>query len=107
MTTSATLFWQPIHGEPRVTLPALPELLVLLVARGRLPEVRLVERTPPSFGTLDELLAMSRRQLWLRPGGEKDAELARLVGRIAEQRDGRFALDWRPTRIGIVTWQPA
>ena len=30
MTTTATLFWEPIHGEPRVRLPALPELLTLL-----------------------------------------------------------------------------
>jgi hypothetical protein len=107
MTTTATLFWGPIHGEPRVALPALPELLVLLVARGRVPSIRLVERTAPSFGSLDELLAMARRQLWLRPGGEKDAALTRLVGEMAVQRDGRFALDWRPTRIGIVTWEPA
>jgi hypothetical protein len=107
MTTTATLFWQPIHGEQRVTLPALPELLVLLVARGRLPAVQLVERTPPSFGSRDELVAMARRQLWVRPGSEKDAALTRLVMETAEQRDGRFALDWRPTRIGVVTWEPA
>jgi hypothetical protein len=106
MQTTATLFWQPIHGEPRVRLPALPELLVLLTARGRLPEVTLVDRTPPTFGSLDEALAMARRQLWLRDGSAKDGELRRLVEETVTERDGRYAFDWAPTKIGIVSWSP-
>ena len=46
MTTVGRLYWAAIHGEPRVALPALPDLLTLLMARGRLPEVRLVDREP-------------------------------------------------------------
>jgi SAM-dependent methyltransferase len=107
MTTTATLFWGPIHGEPRVALPALPELLTLLLARGRLPEVQLVDREPPTFDSLDELLSMARRQLWVRPGSEKDVELQRLVRDVASARDGRWSLDWRASKIGIVSWEPA
>lgn len=107
MTTTATLFWQPIHGERRVALPALPELLTLLLARGRLPEVELVDREPPTFASLEELVAMARRQLWLRPGSAKDAELERLVQETATTRNGRWALDWRASRIGVVAWGPA
>jgi len=106
MTTVATLFWHRIHGEPRVRLPALPELLVLLAARRRLPEIRLVDRTPPTFDSLDEAHAMARRQLWLREGSAKDRKLRRLVAQAAAERDGRFAFEWQPTRIGIVTWSP-
>jgi SAM-dependent methyltransferase len=106
MQTTATLFWQPIHGEPRVRLPALPELLVLLSARGRLPEVTLVDRTPPTFESLDEALAMARRQLWLKEGSAKDLTLRRLIQETATVRDGRYAFDWAPTRIGIVSWLP-
>ncbi|CAN5708228.1 hypothetical protein BH24CHL8_BH24CHL8_05970 [soil metagenome] len=106
MTTVATLFWEPVHGEPRVALPALPELVTLLFARGRMPEIRLVDRTPPTFESLPELLGMARRQLWVRSGSDKDARLKALVEAHAEERDGRFALEWTPTRIGIVTWAP-
>jgi SAM-dependent methyltransferase len=106
MTTVATLFWQDIHGEPRVRLPALPELLVLLTSRGRLPEVRLVGRQPPTFETREEALAMARRQLWLREGSRKDALLQRALADELEEHDGRFAFDWRPTRVGIVSWEP-
>jgi hypothetical protein len=106
MTTVATLFWSEIHGEPRVRLPALPELVTLLFARGRLPEVRLVDRVPPTFESFDDALAMARRQLWLRPGSAKDERLRALAREAVTERDGRLAFEWHPTRIGIVTWPP-
>lgn len=106
MTTVATLFWEQVHGEKRIFLPALPEFLVLLVARGRLPEVRLIDRQPPSFDSLDDLVWMARRQLWVRPESEKDAVLGRLVRQTASERGGHWALDWSTPKIGIVTWEP-
>lgn len=106
MTTVATLFWEQIHGEARVRLPALPELLVLLLARGRLPEVRLVERVPPTFESVEEALALARRQLWLREGSDNDSHLQRLLASELEERDGKYAFDWRPSRVGIVSWEP-
>jgi SAM-dependent methyltransferase len=104
MTTVATLFWEPIHGEPRVPLPALPELIALLIARGRLPEVRLAERAPSTFATLDDLLGMARRQLWVRPGSDKDMRLETLVRERAFERPGGWSLDRAPSRIGVVSW---
>jgi SAM-dependent methyltransferase len=104
MTTVATLFWERIHGEARVRLPALPELLSVLLARRRLPEVRLVDRAPPTFESVDEALEMARRQLWLRPGSTKDQLLAALVRDTVSQRDGRWAFEWQPTKIGVVSW---
>ena len=106
MTTVATMYWNEVHGEPRVRLPALPELLVLLAARGSVPEVHMVARTPPTFASRDEAHSMARRQLWLDEGSEKDARLRRLVHKTVTEREGRFAFEWQPTRIGIVTWQP-
>jgi SAM-dependent methyltransferase len=106
MTTVATLFWGPIHGEPRVPLPALPEMLALLVARGRLPQVRLVDRVVPTFESLGDVLEKARRQLWVRPGSAKDTLLSGLVAVQATEREGRWALDWRRGRIGIVSWMP-
>ena len=49
MTTVGRLvLGSPSTASRRVALPALPDLLTLLLARGRLPEVRLVDRGPPS-----------------------------------------------------------
>jgi SAM-dependent methyltransferase len=107
MTTASTLFWEPIHGEPRVPLPALPELVVLLIARGRLPEVRLAPRSPATFASIDDLVSMARRQLWVRAGSAKDARLEALVRERAVQSDEGWSLDRSESRIGIVTWTPA
>ena len=68
-TSIAEPFWPPIHGEARVTLPALPEFVDLLRARGRDPEVSLFDRPPRAFESLDELHGFVRRQLWLAEGG--------------------------------------
>jgi SAM-dependent methyltransferase len=106
MTTVATLFWDEIHGEHRVRLPALRELVSVLFGRGKLPEVRLVERVPPTFASFDEAVAMARRQLWLRPGSAKDDRLRELARDVVTERDGRFAFEWTATRIGIVNWPP-
>jgi hypothetical protein len=106
MTTVGSLFWQDIHGELRVRLPALPELVTLHIARRRLPEVRLVDRVPPTFDSFEDALAMARRQLWLTPGSAKDDLLRKLAREAVTERDGRFAYEWTPTRIGIVTWPP-
>jgi SAM-dependent methyltransferase len=105
MTTAASLFWGPVHGEPRVALPALPELLAVLIARGRLPEVRLAERATPTFASLDDLSMMARRLLWLRPRSDKDALLEALVRDRAIQRPDGWSLDLAPTRIGVVSWE--
>ena len=106
MATVSTLFWNDIHGEPRVRLPALPEMLTLLLARGRLPEVTLVDRVPPTFDSFEEALAMARRQLWLRSGSAKDERLQAVAREALTERDGRFAFEWTPTKIGIVSWSP-
>jgi SAM-dependent methyltransferase len=105
MTTVATLYWEPIHGEPRVRLPALPEFLAVLMARGTLFELSLALREPVAFESADDLLSMARRQLWVRPGSARDDHLRDLVRQAATQRDGLWALDWSTSRIGVVNWQ--
>jgi SAM-dependent methyltransferase len=106
MQTTGALFWRPVHGEERVRLPALPEMVTLLLARGRLPEITLVDRVPPTFATFDEAVDTARRQLWLRRGSAKDEKLTRLARDVVTEREGRFAFDWAPTKIGIVSWTP-
>jgi hypothetical protein len=98
--------WPEVHGEERAALPSLPEFLVLLLARGRLFEVRLTERAPLSYPNHDEALALVRRQLWTRPGSARDLLARRLVGERMVERDGRYALSWEPLRIGVVSWVP-
>src|SRR5207248_10941510 len=102
--TQADRLWPAIHGVERAALPALPEFLSLLLARGTLFEVRLVERAAQSYPRREVLLAWLRGQLWTAPDGAKDRQLQRLLTERAEERDGRIALSWDPARVGVVTW---
>ncbi len=100
-------FWPIVHGEERIPLPALPEFLVVLVARGRSFEVRLSERQPRPFESVEAAASFLRRQLWIAEGGAKDAIfLDALASRVVE-RDGQvFLVDQQPLPIGLVSWRP-
>jgi CTP:molybdopterin cytidylyltransferase MocA/SAM-dependent methyltransferase len=104
----ADVCWPSIHGEARIPLPALPELLELLRARSRTPDVTMLEREPRRFKSRDELAFFLRRQLWIEEGGEKDRQFERLLDEVAvEAEDGQVQLrDQRPLPIGLVTWAP-
>lgn len=102
--TEADRLWPDIHGVERATLPSLPEFLTVLLARGRLFEVRLVDRSPQSYESRDGVLASLRQQLWLVPDGPKDRKLQALLELKLAERHGRYALSWDPVSVGIVTW---
>src|SRR6187549_1308279 len=61
----ADVCWPPVWGEARVPLPALPEFVELLRARGREPSIERLEREPRRFASRDELEGFLRRQLWV------------------------------------------
>ena len=104
--TEADRLWPMVHGIERAQLPSLPEFLTLLLARGRLFDVQLVDRTPQTYDQPDQALAWLRGQLWTAPDSPKDQRLQRLLHERVEQRDGRYALSWEPVRVGVVTWRP-
>jgi SAM-dependent methyltransferase len=99
-------FWPLVHGEERVALPALPDLLELLLARGREPVVTVVERSPRSFETVSALTAFLRRQLFIAEGGEKDVHFRAILPDHIARRDGAWTLANPPQgSLGIVTWR--
>jgi CTP:molybdopterin cytidylyltransferase MocA/SAM-dependent methyltransferase len=103
----ADVLWPPVHGEERVPLPALPEFVELLRARGREPVVVREERAPRWFTSRDELVGFLRQQLWIADGGEKERRFHAAFDRIVVERDGGFGLvGQRPLPLGVVTWTP-
>jgi CTP:molybdopterin cytidylyltransferase MocA/SAM-dependent methyltransferase len=104
----ADVCWPPVHGEERVPLPALPEFVELLRARGREPSVEQLEREPRRFASRDELEGLLRRQLWVEPGSEADRRFrVALDGLVEYREDGGVGLvGQRSLLIGIVTWAP-
>ena len=103
----AERFWPPIHGEARVPLPSLTEFLTLLLARGRLFELRLFAREPLLHADRDGPLRWLYQQLFITPDSEKGRRLAALARDAITSRDGRWALSWsRAPVVGVVSWRP-
>jgi len=102
----AEALWPPIHGEARVSLPALTEFLVLLLARGRLFELSTLAREPLAHTQPDGPLRWLYQQLFVAPDTEKGRRLAALAREAITARGGRWALSWNPVSLGIVTWRP-
>jgi CTP:molybdopterin cytidylyltransferase MocA/SAM-dependent methyltransferase len=104
---AASAFWPAIHGEARAELPALPEFVELLRARGREPRVRPVEREPRAYPTRADLLRWVRQQLYVEPGSQRDRRLVGLVEAATIEIDGGVRLaHQRSGVVGVVTWQP-
>jgi SAM-dependent methyltransferase len=101
-------FWPPVHGEERIELPALDDLVALLRARGRDPRVVRLARSSRGFPSRDDLVRWLRNQLFVQPGSAKDAILAREVDRhVRTNDDGTVGLDVPvPAVVGIVSWEP-
>ncbi len=98
-------FWPIVHGEERSPLPALPDLLALLDARGRRAEVVRVERSTRSFDSVDALAAFLRRQLFIAEGGEKALRFRAAMPGMIAFRDGAWTLAAGPVgSVGVVTW---
>jgi len=98
-------FWPLVHGEARVPLPALPDLVELLASRGRTPKVRRVDRSPRTFDSVPALTAFLRRQLFITEGGEKDLHFRAILPDLITRRDGGWTLAEPPAgTLGVVTW---
>jgi CTP:molybdopterin cytidylyltransferase MocA/ubiquinone/menaquinone biosynthesis C-methylase UbiE len=101
-------FWPPLHGEPRIALPGLPAFVDLLRARGRNPEVTMLESSRRSWASRDEIEAYVRRQTWVAPGTAKDRRMQELIDDwLVTNDDGSVGLSVaEPLRVGLVAWRP-
>jgi SAM-dependent methyltransferase len=98
-------FWPLVHGEDRVALPALPDLVELLRTRGRETEVVRVDRSLRTFDSVEALTVFLRRQLFIVEGCEKDIHFRAILPDMITRREGGWTLAERPTgSIGIVSW---
>ncbi|MCC7366083.1 MAG: methyltransferase domain-containing protein [Dehalococcoidia bacterium] len=80
--------------------------VAVLLARGRLCEVRLFARQPMTHTHAEGPLRWLRQQLFIAEGSEKDQKLVEAVQTMVTERDGVFAMNWDDLPVGIVTWRP-
>jgi SAM-dependent methyltransferase len=99
--------WPAVHGVERALLPAMREMMTLLMARGRPVQVAIVEQAPNAFESVEQVVGLARHQTWVRPGSEADQRLEAAIRERLVERDGRLSFDWTPSYLGLVTWTPS
>jgi SAM-dependent methyltransferase len=105
--SAADPFWPLVHGEARVALPALRDVIELLEARGRRPTVERITTEPRRFETRDILAGFVRRQLWIDPEGPKEARFQAALDDLAVPDGDGWTISGRaPSEVGVVTWTP-
>ncbi|MCH8814195.1 MAG: methyltransferase domain-containing protein [Chloroflexi bacterium] len=104
-TSMASPFWKAVHGEERILLPALPELVPVLWEMDVFPDIVMVpatqQRSPPDRETA---LTWLRRLTWVAPDSEKDRVLQEELDAVFDAEGGEYVLRRARSEQGIVTW---
>ena len=102
-------FWPPVHGENRVTLPSVPELLPVLWEFGIFPNLEMLSaRLPDAFRERDQALAVLRRMIYVKPGSEQDTRLHSALDALADETPAGIAIrNAEPRREALVSWATA
>jgi len=105
--SAADPFWPPVHDQARVPLPALPDFLELLRARGRTPETVRIPIEPRRFESRKMVEGFVRRQLWIDPSGPKERRFQAALDELAEEGPDGWTIRGREASdVGVVTWSP-
>jgi len=98
--------WQGVHVESPALLPALPEFVALLMARGTIPQVEIVGARPFRYGSMEEAEDGARQRLWVNAGTEKHQRIQKLLPKVVTVQDDGTAVVGAPLAVGLVTWSP-
>ena len=101
-------FWGPLHGEERVNLPALPELMGVLWAMGIFPDLQMVNAADPrGFQDREAALEQLTRSLYVYPDTPQDRMLPALLDDLlVPGSDGLVVKGSRRRREGLISWSP-
>ena len=100
--------WKAVHGEERIELPALPQLLPVLWEMGIFPNVEMLPATPRSAPNMEAAIGLARHMLHVQPGTEKDERLQKAARELAVETPEGVTLRRQAARpLGVVWWRPA
>lgn len=102
----AATFWPIIHDVERVPLPAAPDLVALLRARGVEPRLVRIPEPPRRWPDEETLLAQLRHQLWIAADGPDNDRLVEALQAVAIRDENGVGLPEGPAWVGIVDWHP-
>jgi ubiquinone/menaquinone biosynthesis C-methylase UbiE len=101
-------FWLPVHGEERIDMPGLSELMPLLWEMGIYPDVDMLEATEQqTFENPEQAHEQLLTRLYVKPGTEEDERLKTAIqDLLIETPNGLAIKDMAPGRQGLISWSP-
>ena len=99
--------WPRVHGEGRIDLPALPELLPVLWQLGIYPDVEMFKAVSPrTVPNREAALTTLRQFLYVEPGTKKDARLETAMELLlVETPEGLAIRGAQPRRQALLHWK--
>lgn len=103
-------FWEYVHQEERLQLPALSHFVQVLWEMGTFPDVEmLTPRTGGRFRTREDARNNFLARLYIRPGSPEEQRLDQAMNDLLEEdpeTDGVRIRNAQPQRPGLITWTP-
>lgn len=98
--------WEPVYGEERINLPALPELMNVLWEMGIYPSVRMMPPAgPQTFESVEATVEEVSGRLFIGSDAERLGRLRDSIGDYLEQTEGGYRIKGaRAVRQGVVWW---
>ena len=106
--TQANPLWPGVHGQTRLKLPSLRELVQVLWEMGIYPDMEMLPtQEPGGFESRERALEQLRPRLMVEPGSDGERRLEEVLTDVLEEVDGRFKIRGVPTyRPALVSWRP-
>ncbi len=100
--------WEQVHGEGRLRLPSLPELLPVLEELGIRAEVTGLEPRPvQTFESFEDAQVSLKQRLYVKPDSAEEARLESALEEWLHEVDGTWQIkSSQPIRPCIVAWEP-
>ena len=98
-----------MHGERRIELPALSDLLLVLWEMGIYPDLEMVASANVKvFDSSEVAIEGIRRRLYVSPGTPKDVRVQGAIRELLVETADGLAMRHgaEPRRQGIVSWHP-
>ena len=99
--------WQPVYGEERINLPALPELMNVLWEMDIYPSIGMLAASAPHrHATIEEVLEEVSRMMFTGDESPARARLeAAILDYLEQTEDGLRLKGARPVRQGVIWWE--
>lgn len=101
-------FWLPVHGEERIDMPGLSELMPLLWEMDIYADVEMFKPSPlQTFESREDAHSQLLGRLYVEPDTEQDERLKKAIeDLLVETPDGLVIKGVTPGRMGLISWTP-